>query len=394
MRFQGLCLVATIGLVAGRASAQPNDRFPVELHGFVRTMVVAGNATESFGNPNFSAITAAANPVFVKSPDAVYSSLQVQQSRFGLHIGDAASTKATFEIDFIHFDVSSPTVGAFPRLRLAQIDHVVAPGHRLFIGQGWDVYGPVLTHSTNYVANLFLAGNSGFIRQQAGWIGTFGSIETALAVGLPGSNNGPSFTNLERGVVPTTAARVAYKTTTTTLGLSGIATSLRFDDTRRAAWAGNVFLDVTLGDTSFKAEAYAGANTANLGMLTLAMGSADANVRDAGGFVSVRHKLSEEHALHLMFGAAGVLNPADMKPGYTPAKDAATPAVRVAASGPGIVWNRATRLGWVFTPKKGLAFVVEPYAYQTRHRLAAGDAAANKEDRLAVGCEAGAVLTF
>lgn len=397
MRALPLAVVLAVACSTSIAEAQQppkTDALPVEVHGTLRTMAVVGTAAESFGNPNFSAITAAANPLFVKSPDHAYMSLQVQQSRFSIAVGDVETTRGMIELDFVHFDQSSPTTAAFPRLRIAQIEHVIAPGHRLFIGQGWEPFSPLHPYGFNLVGSGYQAGNAGFFRQQAGWTGLFGTFEATAAVGLPGVNSGPALGNLERGVTPTGTLRLAYKTKPLMVGVSAIATDLKFEETRRAAWAGNAFLEANLGDTSLRAEGYFGQNTANLALLTLAMGYETANVRDAGGYVSVRQKFGELHAVHLSLGTAGIVNREQLRAGYTPAKDATTPAVRVAGNGPGIVWNRMARCGYAFTPRKGLSFVVEPFFFQTRHHLVGPDITSNRLNRVAVGVEAGAMLTF
>lgn len=396
-----IALVLALATLAAPARAQTAakvepkpDALPVEVHGTLRTMGVVGTAAESFGNPNFSAITAAANPLFVKSPSHAYMSLQVQQSRFSIAAGDPDATRGLFEVDFVHFDQSSPTTAAFPRLRIAQIEHVIAPGHRVFVGQGWEPLSPLHPYGYNLVGSAFQAGNLGFLRQQAGWTGLFGTFESTVAIGMPGVNSGPSFGNLERGVTPTGTLRLAYKTKPLFAGVSAIATSLKFEETRRPAWATNAFVEANLGETGLRAEGYFGQNTANLALLTLAMGYETASVRDAGGYLSIRQKLGERHTLHLTVGAAGVLNRADLKAGYTPVSTTVTTPVRTAANGPGIVWNRIGRVGYAFSPRKGLSFVVEPFFLQTRHHLVGPDIATNTLNRVAYGVEAGAMLGF
>lgn len=120
---------------------------------------------------------------------------------------------------------------------------------------------------------------------------------------------------------------------------------------------------------------------------------------EVGGWLSAKYGITKAHAVHLAGGAAAVLNPGDMKIGYTPAVvdpatgTVTTPAARVSANGPGNEQNVALRGGYAFSPIEGLAFVVEPFLFLTRHKLAAADQKLGV-DRKAFGVEAGATYTF
>lgn len=361
-------------------------------------MVDVTNGVETFGNPNSSAMTAAANPLFLATPDSPYLSFQVQQSRAGIVVGEGSPVKAQLEFDFIHFDQASPTVQAYPRVRIAEASWEPTKGHRLFIGQNWDIFSPVNNHTSNMVGNLFQAGNLGFMRHQLGYVGRFGGFELAMALGFQGSNAGPSFGNLELDSVPTGSLRLAYRTEKNGwFGVSALGSAPRFvkgtDSERRAAYGVNAFADLNLGPLNLRAEVYFAQNLANMGTLDLAFGRFGTDMKDAGGYISARANLGK-HALYMLGGTAAVINADDLIPGYTAATLTAA-AVRSAALGPGIEWNASIHLGYQFSPWKGLALVLEPLLYVTKHKLFDADLMNGTDPkRVTPGVEFGALYTF
>ncbi|MFO0682238.1 MAG: hypothetical protein U0234_09305 [Sandaracinus sp.] len=388
----------------GAASANPVTAvvagIPIRVTGIVHASVYGSQAVQSFGNATSVAPTSALNPALLGSQaDQPVLSFQVQQSRFGLTLGEGTPFRGIAEIDFVHFDQSSPVAQAFPRIRILQLEWHPDEHHRIFVGQGWDIFGnaigpQLLSHSANLVGTMFQAGNIGFMRQQLGWEGRFGDVAVALAVGMQGSNTGPTFNNLEESFTPTGAARVmVYVASNSVVGVSGLATAPRFTDAptgtdvRTAAYGGELFADVTFGSLNLHAEAYVTQNLANTGALNLAQGwlqctgmgatrsCALRDVADAGGYLSARLNLGE-WSITAMAGFAGVLRPSEVAPGYTSAA-AATPAHIVASpatavgtaspgAGPGMVWNASGHVGVWFSPMRGLSFVLEPYFYFTR----------------------------
>src|SRR5262249_15952990 len=158
-------------------------------------------------------------------------------------------------------------------------------------------FSPVAAHTANLVGNFYLAGNAGFMRQQAGYAGKFGPVEAQLALGMPGSNNTAGVANLGFGAIPTFALRVGYRLRRDSwVCVSGIATGMGFTNPatprltaeaeRRVAWGANAFADLTFGTVNLRAKGYVGQNLANTGTLTLAGGRFGADVRDAGGFIA------------------------------------------------------------------------------------------------------------
>lgn len=380
---------------------------PIRLTGTLHAMVIGTQGVQTFGQANASAPTSAQNPALVPHADDPHLSFQVQQTRLGMVLGEGTDFRGQVEVDFIHFDQSSPTTLAYPRLRIASIEWHFAPKQRLFLGQTWDLFGntngSLLSHSMNLVGTLFQAGNIGFMRQQAGWSGRFGDVELAAAAGLQGANNGPSFNNIEQSATPTGSARVmVHLGENGVVGASALATSLRFssgsDLERRTAAGGQLFADLSLGPINLRAEAYIAQNLANLGALNLGQGRFGQSVADAGGYVSARANLGN-HAVTAMAGGAAVLRPSDVVPGYTSAaKDAngavTSPAAANTAAGPGMTYNMTAHVGYWYSPLKGLSFIAEPYAYLTRFAMNPGDQTSDSAIRVALGGSIGSIYQF
>jgi hypothetical protein len=385
----------------------------IRLNGILHSMVLATQGVQSFDNATPVAPTSALNPAVFAAPDDPNLSFQVQQTRLGMILGEGSPFRGQVEIDFTHFDQSSPTVQAFPRIRIASLDWNFAEGQHLFLGQTWDIFGnaigpQLLSHSFNLVGTLFRAGNIGFMRHQLGWSGRFGDLELSVAAGLQGANTGPAFNNVEESMIPTGALRVMWHLDErSVIGVSGIATGLRFTQSMmpvqyRPAFGGQLFADVTIGILNLHAEAYVAQNLANMGALDLAFGRYGHDVADAGGYVSGRltlpHTEVGDHAITAMFGGAGVINPSEVVPGYVPADPMGTPPTTLGtaspALGPGILYNLSGHVGYWFSPLRGLSFVLEPYVYVTRFKLTDADAMRLNPDRVSFGGQLGAMFQF
>jgi hypothetical protein len=345
------------------------------------------------------------NPAIYAHPNDMLLSFQVQQTRVGMVVGEGTAFKGTLEVDFIHFDQSSPLAQAFPRIRIALLEWKVSATQKLFAGQTWDLFGnaigPQLSHSFNLVGNLFQAGNIGFMRQQLGWSGNFSDFELAAAVGLQGANTGPTFNNIEESATPTGSGRVMYHLPGTLglVGVSGIGTSLRFNQgetiQRRAAGGANAFADLTFGTLNLHSEVYFAQNLANTGALNLSQGRFGQNMRDAGGYLSGKLTLGK-HAITAMYGFAAVLNPSNLVPGYTPALMGVMPATGVAnlPAGPGMRYNMSAHVAYWYSPLKGLSIVIEPYVYATRFALAAVDVGRFDSKNVSWGASFGSMYQF
>lgn len=379
----------------------------VRIYGVVNTrIVVSSGAVESFSQPNASAITAAGNPVFSNEPDNARYSFQAAQTRFGLWVNEKGSLRGHVELDFIDFAKATPTVASLPRLRIAIAEYAFSPGHTLALGQDWDLHAPMNTHSINMVGNLFQAGNAGFMRQQLRYVYSGTGVELGAALGFPTANIAPKDAALELGSVPTLALRAAYKAGKSKVGVSAIGTSLplgRGTDQARRGFAFSTVLYSELfptPNTNIRAELNYGQDTANLGLLTLAQGSVDEDVREVGGWVSVRQALASEHALYAMVGTQHVLNRDDLAPSYTyatPPTDGTPPAFSTATlggSGPGIRDNTTVRVGYEFKPVSTTSIILEGFGYRTHHRLQAVDEGRVNAVRHDYGVETGVLLSF
>jgi hypothetical protein len=387
---------------AGSTTAAAPATVPPVLrpYGIIRPAVVFGNGLESFGFNTFVAPTAAANPVFNAAPDDVGLSFQVTQTRFGVVIGERYPARATLEVDFVHFDQSSPITAAYPRVRQAFFEWLPREGHRLLVGQTWDLFAPLNTPSFDLVANMYLAGNAGFMRPQAMYVHTTDRFEYGAALGLQGPNNAATLTSVEYSIAPTVAGRAGIRAGKQgSLVASAIGTRIRLGERpamRRWRWAhgGALSGERTLGPFNVRAEGYAGTNLGNLGLLTLTQGSVEASVSELGGWASLKYTPSPHHTTHLVAGGARLIDDDDLRLGYTPAVGA-TRAQRVSTNGPGISQNVITRLGYAFSPGWGVSFIVEPFAMWTEHKLAASDLTAGLEGaRFGYGVEAGGTFQF
>lgn len=384
----------------------------VRPYGMIKpTVAISSAAVDSFSQPNETAISTAGNPVLSTAPNQGRLSFQVGQSRFGVQLGENTPYRAQVEIDFIDFTKASPTVASLPRLRIAKIAWQPIEAFRVEAGQDWDLAQPVNAHGLNYVGTLFLAGNSGFMRNQVKAFYTLGSVELGVAVGLQAANVTAKEANIELALTPTFAARAQLNLGAHgKVGLSGLATSILFkagtaDASRTFAGLGGAFADVTFASVNLRAEAYVSQNTSNLGMLTLAFGRAGTgtavtNLADVGGFISARVPVGTLLGLYGQIGGATILNGADLVPSYAysgtidPANLPAFSAAALSGSGPGLLWNVAARVGFEVKIWKGLSFNLEGFWYRTHHTLQAIDVGRTGTTTQAFGGETAFIYLF
>lgn len=370
------------------------------------TMIVSGSPVESFGQPNMTAVTAAGNPVLTAIQDEAAMTFQVAQSRLGFWFNEKAPIRGQFELDFIDFTKSSPTVGALPRLRIGKVEWAFSDSTVLMAGQDWDLFAPVNPYTVDIVAVAFQAGNTAFMRQQAKLIWHNESLELGGAIGLAGINNAAKALVPEYSRIPTLAGRAAILFGAAgRVGVSAIATSWRFapdTPTERKALAGaaGLYGDVTpLERFNLRFEAYYGQNFANLGSLSLGTGNAAEDIKEVGGFLSAKYGFTDAHALYMLAGAAKVLNDEDVVPSYTygtvamgviPAESTAT----VAGTGAGMTSNLTARLGYEYRYDKTIALMAEGFAFQSEHVLNDVFDGDIDGDRTALGAELGLFFTL
>jgi len=373
-------------------------------YGFIKPEIIVGQTVETFGKAIMVAPTAAAHPIADPMYGEAALSFQLQQSRVGLKINDGGPVSGRLEIDFIDdgFSHSTPIQGAGVRLRLAYITYKPGAGHTFMLGQNWDIFSPLNAQTMNVVGNSYQAGNSAFLRPQVAYTyGTGQGLEVTGAIGIRSQNTTAAINSIELGIIPTFALNVGVRKGKNWFGVSGIVgaeeTTAPPARSYNGAFAANLFGTFLLSEKfTLIAEAYVGQNTNALGLLTLGTGGA---VLDAGGFVSGNWKFAKMSSLLFTAGLAGVLNPADLAVGYTPAVAPVPPAtVGTAAARVGIGGmesNVNLRATYVLSPLEGLQFYLEPYLFLTKHKLnAADDPTGSLSQRVAFGTQIGTRYNF
>lgn len=366
-------------------------------YGFINpTVIVTYGEPETFGRANASAVTAAANPILDTNDDEVTKTLQVAQSRIGLKIESPHQITGVFEIDFIDFQKSTPTLAMQPRLRVASVTKRLGERHRLVAGQLWDLHAYVQPFHTNFVGANFQAGNSAFMRLQLQYLYETPSVELGAALGMPAANIGPALSELERDAWPTLAGRALLKLGEQgkgRVGVSGIASRLKVTDGAwLTSWSAALMLDAEVGGVGVRAESYMAQNGANLSLLSLSQGRADVDVRELGGYVSAKFTLNPTHKLTLTAGVARLLNEEDALPAYAYTAPGEAASARP-AQGPGIARNAHVRLGYVWSLVPGLDLAAEPMWLQTRHILDDADRG-NEATRQVFGLQTSMIYSF
>jgi hypothetical protein len=370
------------------------------------TLIASVGSLESFSQPNATAETAAGNPALATLPKETRGTFQVGQSRVGLWVAEKSTMRGHLEIDFVDFTKASPTVASVPRLRIATVEWEPVDKLTFTFGQDWDLFGPVNPYGSNLVGAHFLAGNTGFMRQQIKTVYTIpDTVELGFALGLQGVNATAKEGAVELARVPTGAVRAAALFGKSRVGVAGIATQLRLApgtpaERRTGTYAGQVYADVDVSSAiHLKAEGYIGRNLAAIGLLALSQPStASGDLDEIGGFLSAKAQANEHHAVYLTVGAAQILNSDDVVPSYayaaptTPGGPAG--AAALAGTGPGMRFNSSARIGYELRIAKPLAFQFEAFVFRSRHVLAPTDIGRFDSMRTVPGGEIAAVYTF
>lgn len=319
------------------------------------------------------------------------------QTRIGTKLSSGPAS-AMVELDFIDFNLSNPTTGAKPRLRQATVGYDAGNHTHITLGQTWDAFAPLNPFHRNYVGGSFTAGNLGFMRDQLIVTHKTKAAEFTGAAGFIGSNNSTSDGAIEANPVPTVSARagllLAEKKQIGAAGFYGqVPVSL---DDKTIAWGANVFADLKLGKkAALRGEAYVGQNLAATGMLTLAQPVVDADtgnihdIKETGGWLSMRQEWSSTWATTLTASGAVVLNPDEAAPNYTPVAG----EVATLGSAPGMRQNLGARLGVEAAVTSHLLFYGEGFGFHTAYIIADGDNTAGMTPSRA-GLELGGLFTF
>lgn len=334
--------VQHLALVAGFAtlvSSQAHAAIDVKLTGFIKAGAVGSDrSVQSYGQENYVAPTSARADVAGANTDGGLT-VQTAQTRFGFVATADENTKGIFEFDFVDFTKSTSSLGQYPRVRIAKIEHKMSEHTTLQIGQDWDIFSPLNTFTYNYVGNTFQAGNSAFMRQQVVFIHTGEGFEQKAALGMFGRNETAALSDVERSDVPTLAYSAAWGTTPSRLGVSAIVSQFIVrpggERENTMMYGANFFTEQKWGTFDFRAEAYYGQNMANAGMLTLATRTAGMaeDLQEAGGWISGRLPLGEMTNIFGSVGYASIMNSEDVP---VPAPTAVTGT---------ITSNMATKIG-------------------------------------------------
>lgn len=369
----------------------------VKLYGFLLpTIIGSSGGVATFGHPNASGFTAAANPMISNFQGSGHLTFQASQSRFGFLIGDLNKVGGRFEFDFSDFTKASPSTRSLLRLRRAYIQYHFNDSDSILVGQDWDIITPVHPITYNYIGHYFESGDAGFMRQQMQWMHKVEKGNIVGVIGLPGSNNSSNDSNLELSMVPTFGLRAIYTPNQETqIGIAGIATSLLLDknvNQRTFSYALALFGETKLLENHFRlnGKAYAGRSLSNLGTLSLSYASTSSQTAEAGGWVTGHYALTEKSGIFGGLGYAEILNPESITPGYQLSGGTYT----ISNSGPGIQRNGTVRMGFDYKPEKYISLFVEGAYLITKHKLLPSDLSVAESQRIVWLGQTGMMLSF
>lgn len=363
-----LFVVAFFSFIAFESSqAATVNGFELAPYGFLKSSAMyADEALASYNNVNLSAPTHAVAQTRSQDKTSRFS-FQTQQSRFGTTIAkDKLSGR--FEFDFIDFNKSSPTTQMVPRVRIASVTYQW-DNNKVVIGQDWDLFSPVTTYTFDYVGLYFMAGNSGFMRQQAQYLKTLGEWELGAALGMAGNNPGVTDADLEFGKSPSYSARISKNIEGGRFGISGIYSTLHYTSTngyKTDAYGANAFFEKKYNTTfAVKSEAYYGQNLGNIGALTIGKGTNVKDVREFGGTLTGTYALNEVSSL---FGGAGFAK-VDNKSEITPFSFG-TGSTANLITNPGVSSNFLSRAGYEYKVTPDFSWISEVSRYETESKIA------------------------
>lgn len=347
-------------------SAATVNGFETSLYGFVRaSSSYSSSALASFNNINMVAPTHAV--AHTRSTDSTSRfGFQTQQSRVGTFI-KKQELSAQLEFDFVDFSKSSPTTQMVPRVRIATASYVWE-NKKIVIGQDWDLFSPLNSYTYNYVGNYFLAGNSGFMRQQFQYLVTLEKYEFGAAIGMANSNPTLTDGDVELGKSPSYAARITRNLEGGKFGLSLIYARLKYQTGEKKnhdSYGSNLFFEKVWGAFGLKTELYHGMNLANIGLLTIGKGTSDHDVKEYGGHLTGAYKIRQNLSI---FGGGGIVkaeNNSEVQP-FAPQGDALKTSVITSS---GINYNFVTRIGFDYKITEDFSFLAEVSRFQTDTKL-------------------------
>jgi hypothetical protein len=365
--------------------------FEATAYGFLKaSSMYSTQGLASYNNINMSAPTNAMGRLSTRPQDKTSRmSFQTQQTRMGVNLKKGDNLTAKFEFDFIDFNKSSPTTQMNPRVRIASVTYVNG-NHKMIIGQDWDLFSPVTSYTFDYVGLYFLAGNVGFMRQQAQYLYSAGEWELGGALGMAGNNPGVVDGNLETSKSPTYALRATRKIGPKgRVGVSGIYSRLTYNQptengTTHDSYAGNAFFENVWERFELKSEAYYGQNLANIGALSIGRGTQTSNVKEYGATLTGYYRIIDRNSLFGGLGVARIDNSGRLQP-----LTVGTATANVIAN-PGIRSNFLARVGWEFKVTEDLSWMTEVSRYETKSKIADN----RYQGNIAYGLETGVQLRF
>ena len=360
-------LILLASLMSTTLSAETLKGWDLTPYGWIKAAAIASSESlASFNNQNQTAPTQAAPDVNDLS-SASRLSFQTQQSRIGVLLKKNQDITGRFEIDFFDTSKSSPTTQMNPRLRIASITYN-KDKYKIIIGQDWDLFSPVNGFTASHVGMYFMAGNSGFMRQQLQVLRDSGNWEWGGALGMAGSNPGIAETDLETTKSPSYALRGSYKLQGGRLGLSGIYSTLKYtavNNQRHDAYGLNAFYEQGFQDLSIKSELYFGQNLSNIGALTLGKGTATSDVKEFGGMLSFLKKIDPNNGWYAGIGYSQIVDSSEL--------EALSFNASRAVVNPGVKRNFLLRFGWEYKINEDVVWFNEVTRFETAYKMTESD---------------------
>jgi len=377
-------VVSIFAIAISSAWGQTMNGFDTKVYGFIKaSSMYSSQGLASYNNINLSAPTHAV-PQTRSSDKISRMSFQTQQSRVGVQISKTDNLTGRLEFDFIDFNKSSPTTQMNPRIRIASITY--KDGNNTFIlGQDWDLFSPVTSYTFDIVGLYFLAGNSGFMRQQFQFLHKSEDWEFGTAVGMAGNNPGTADTDLETSKSPSFSGRASKSIEKGRIGVSGIFSRLSYQsigESRRESFGINMFYERIFSFFAIKSEAYFGKNLANIGLLTIGKGTAVSDAKEYGGHLSIQKNFNEKD---IIFGGLGLAK-IDGSSKITPFSLSTTNTI----TNPGILNNFLARIGYERKISEDFSWLSELSRFETRSKTTAS----NEQLNVVGSIETGFLLRF
>ncbi len=360
MKFLFALIFLTVTTYSQAASV---NGFDLKFYGFLKaSSIYSTQALASYNNVNLSAPTHAVAQKGSQDSSSRMS-FQTQQSRMGV-ILEKEKISSKLEFDFIDFSKSSPTTQMNPRVRIASVTYKMDHS-TLIAGQDWDLFSPVNSYTFDIVGLYFMAGNTGFMRQQFQYLYHPHEWEFGAAVGMAGNNPKAGDDNLELSKSPSYSGRITRKLENGRIGLSGIYAHLNYpfkNGRGHDAYAGNFFYEQVIGSIGIKSELYYGQNLNNIGALAIGKGTDSSDVKEFGGTLSGQLKVTDQNFL---FGGVGLAKVDNRSQLAAFELDDTTKII----TAPGVRQNFISRIGWDYRITPDFSWMTEVTRFDTISKM-------------------------